>query len=76
VLLGVIQARQGAPVCQREPLEVEQHGGRDERPCERATTGLVGAGDEAPLEGAIEGEEAAAAARGVRACRRGSAAST
>ena len=64
VLLGVVQPRERAAVGQRQPLEVEQDGGGDERPGERAAPGLVGAGDEAAAELAVEGEELA---RRVRA---------
>jgi hypothetical protein len=40
-----------------EARVVEEHAGDDERPCERAATGLVGAGDEARPELAVESEE-------------------
>ena len=62
VLLGVVQVGERAPVRQRQAVEVEQDRGRDERPGERTPAGLVGPCDEAPLEGAVEGEQLAAAA--------------
>ena len=62
VLLRVVQAAQRAAVGQRQPLEVEQHRGRHERPGQRAAAGLVGAGHVAAAELAVEGEQAAAAA--------------
>jgi hypothetical protein len=76
VLLRVVQSRERTPIREREPLQVEQDSRGDEGTGERAASGLVCAGDEAPLERAVEGEEAAAAARRARAFRLGPAAST
>ena len=45
----------------RERLVVDQHRGGDQRPGEAAAPGLVGAGDEAAAEAAVEGEQAARA---------------
>jgi hypothetical protein len=59
VLLGVVERAQCADVGRPQALEVEQHRGRDERPCERSAPRLVGAGDEAPAERAVEREQAA-----------------
>jgi hypothetical protein len=77
VLLGVVEARERAAFGQRQPLEVEQNGRRDERPGQRAAAGLVGTRDEAALERAVESEELATAglARALRASRCGPAAS-
>ena len=83
-LLGVVQAAEGAPVGVREALVVEQHGSCDQRSGETAATGLVGTGDVAAAEPAIEGEETPAAGqppavelpfRGLRARRFGLGAS-
>jgi hypothetical protein len=78
VLLGVVQARQRAPVRQRELLEVEEDGGCDERPRETATPGLVSTRDVAAVERAVVGEQAAARTgrTPLRACRFCSGAST
>jgi hypothetical protein len=77
VLLGVVQLRERAAVGKREAVQVEEDRRGDERAGERAPAGFVGSGDEAPLEGAIEGEEAAAAAgRVARASRCAPGAST
>ena len=62
VLLGVVQAAQRAAVRQGQALEVEQHGGGDQRARERAAAGLVGAGHVAAAELPVEGEQAAPAA--------------
>src|SRR6202012_1563915 len=47
----------------RQSLVVEEDGGRDQRPGQAATPGLVGARDEAVVEPAIEVEESLAAAQ-------------
>ena len=60
-LLGVVQAGEGAAVGVREPLVVDQDRGGDQRPGQATPPGLVGAGDVATLEAAVEGEQAAAA---------------
>jgi hypothetical protein len=60
VLLGVVQARERAAVGQGQALEVEEDGGGHERAREAAATGLVGAGDPAHAERAVELEQAAA----------------
>lgn len=77
VLLGVVQTRQGAAIRKRELVEVEEDRRGDQRSREAATTSLVGAGDVAALEGAVEGEEATTGTRGaaLRACRYGLGAS-
>jgi hypothetical protein len=56
VLLRVVQACERAAVGQRQALEIEQDGGRDERPGEAAAPRLVGTSDEALPERPIEGE--------------------
>ena len=56
VLLRVVQPRERAAIRQRQPLEIEQDGRSDQRAGERAPSGLVGPGYEAPFERAIEGE--------------------
>ena len=61
VLLGVVEAGQRAPVGQGQALEVEQHGRRHQRAREPAAAGLVGAGDVAAADVAVEGEQAASA---------------
>jgi len=61
VLLRVVQVRQRPARGEGEAVEVEQDRRRDERARERAPPGLVGTGDEAPLERAIEGEQLPAA---------------
>src|SRR5207302_10780107 len=66
VLLRVVEVGERPAGGQRKPLEGEEAGGGHERARERASTRLVGAGDEAPLERAIEGEELAAASFGAR----------
>jgi hypothetical protein len=60
VLLGVVQLRQGAQVAQGQRLVVEQDRRGDERACEAAAAGLVGAGHEPGAESAVEPEEARA----------------
>ena len=60
-LLGVVQAAEGAAVGVREALVVDQDRGGDQRAGQAAAPGLVGAGDEAALQPAVEGEQAAAA---------------
>ena len=56
-LLGVVEVAERAAVAQREPLVVEQDRGGDQRARERAAPGLVGAGDEARAELAVEAEQ-------------------
>ncbi len=56
-LLGVVQAGEGAAVGVGERLVVDQHRGGDQRAGEAAAAGLVGAGDPAAVEAAVEGEE-------------------
>ena len=70
VLLGVVQRAQRAQLAGGERLVVEQHAGRDERPGETAAAGLVGAGDEADAEAAVEREQPLAAAGPPRAASR------
>src|ERR687896_362073 len=60
VLLGVVERGERAQVRERQPLVVEQHGRRHERAGEAAAARLVGPGDEADAEPAVEPEEAAA----------------
>jgi hypothetical protein len=77
VLLRIVQPRQRASLRQRQLLEIEEDGRRDQRPGEGAAARLVGAGYETATERAVEGEEAAACARRalLRGCRCGLAAS-
>jgi hypothetical protein len=75
VLLGVIQAGERTTLREREPVEVEQHGGCHEGTREGAAAGLVGSRDEAALEGTVESEELPAGRLLLRACRCDSAAS-
>jgi hypothetical protein len=78
VLLGIVQARERAPLRERELVEVEEDRGSDERSCEAAPAGLVGSGDVTPLESPVVGEQPAARTRraALRACRCGLGAST
>ena len=68
VLLGVVERAERAHLAHADALEVEQHGGRDERPGEAAAPGLVGAGDEARADRAVEVARAAGRStpRGLR----------
>ena len=72
--LGNISSRRSSVIClescrppsarrsaMRERLVVDQDRGGDQRPGQAAAPGLVGAGDVAALEAAVEGEQAAAA---------------
>ena len=70
VLLGVVQRSQRAQLARGERVVVEQHAGRDQRPGEAAAPGLVGAGDEAEAEAAVEREQPPAAAGPPRAAPR------
>jgi hypothetical protein len=79
-----VEAAEGAAVGEREALVVDQDRGGDQRSRETAAAGLVGTGDEAALQPAVEGEEAAAAGEAaavrdpglrLRGCRRGLGAS-
>jgi hypothetical protein len=87
-LLGIVEVAERAAVAHRQALVVDQHPGGDERPRERATTGLVGTGDEANSELAVELEQLRGTAPaagdglgsvslrlGLRGCRCASAAS-
>ena len=58
VLLGVVEARQRAPVRERQPLEVEQHGASHERSGQGAAARLVGSGDPARSDLPVEREQA------------------
>ncbi len=60
-LLGVVQAGEGAAIGVGERLVVDQHRGGDQRSGEATAPGLVGAGDPAAAETAVEGEEPARA---------------
>ncbi len=62
VLLGVVQRAERADLADAERLEVEEDGGRDERPGEAAAAGLVGARHPADAEAAVEAEQAPAGA--------------
>ena len=64
-LLGVVQAGEGAAVGVGERLVVDQHRRGDQRAGEAAAAGLVGAGDPAAVEAAVEAKR-----RRVRARRR------
>jgi hypothetical protein len=77
VLLRVVQPRERAPLGQRQLLEIEEDGRRDQRPGEGAAAGLVGAGYKTAPKRSVKGEEAAACARRplLRGCRCGLAAS-
>jgi hypothetical protein len=75
--LGVVEPGERSHLAQAQTLVVEQHGGRNERTREAAPTRLVGAGDVASTERAVEPEKtpgrATPAARGspsVRAASR------
>ena len=57
-LLGVVQPGQRAAIGVREGLVVDQDRRGDQRPRQAAAPGLVGAGDEAAAEAAVEGEQA------------------
>jgi hypothetical protein len=70
VLLRIVEARERSTIREREALEIELDGGRDERACEAAAARLIGARYEAPLERAIEGKESPAAARSRRLAAR------
>ena len=59
-LLRVVQQRQRTHPVALQELVVEQHAGDDERPGERAASGLVGACDEPGAEPAVVLEEALA----------------
>ena len=56
-LLRVVQERQRTHAVVAQAVVVEQHAGDHERPCQRASPGLVGARDEARAELPIVGEE-------------------
>jgi hypothetical protein len=72
VLLGVVQRAERADVGDRERLEVEEDGRGDERTGEAAAAGLVGPGDPADAQPAVELEQApAGAALGLAAPPRG-----
>jgi hypothetical protein len=77
VLLRVVQPRERAPFRERQLLEIEQDRCCDERTCERAAAGFVGARYVAAGERSVEGKEATAGPRGafLRGCRSGLAAS-
>jgi hypothetical protein len=71
VLLRVVEPRERAPVRQRQPLDVEQDSGGEQRPRQATAPGFVGTRDEAVAELAVEREQPAAAAlRGPRALGR------
>ncbi len=72
VLLRVVEPRERAAVAQREPVEVEQHGRGEQRPCQTAAAGLVRPGHEAVAELTVERKEPPAAAL-RRACALGRA---
>ena len=79
-LLGVVELAERAPVAQAEALVVDQHRGGDQRAGERAAPGLVGAGDVARAQRAVEAKQprrlaAPAAGPGARGSRSGPAAS-
>ena len=57
-LLRVVQERERPDLVVAKALEVEQHAGDDERPCERPAPRLVGPGDEADAEAPIEARAA------------------
>jgi hypothetical protein len=61
VLLGVVQRAESAQLARRQRLVVEQDRRGDDRAREAAATRLVGTGDEANAERAVEGEEPVAA---------------
>ena len=62
VLLRVVEPRERAPVGERQPLQVEEDRGSEQRARQAAAAGLVGARDEAVAELAVEREQAPAAA--------------
>jgi hypothetical protein len=62
VLLRVVEARQRAPVRERQPVLVEQDRCGEQRPGEAATAGLVRSRDEAVAELAVERKETPATA--------------
>ena len=68
--LRVVQIRERAPVAAAQGAVVDQHRCGDQRPCQRAAPRLVGAGDEARSERAVEAEQPlppGGAGRGARA---------
>jgi hypothetical protein len=56
LLLGVVESRQGEPLRAADPLQVDQHPGREQRAGQGAAAGLINTGDEAAAEGAVEPE--------------------
>src|SRR6202035_3071638 len=67
VLLGVVQRAERPQLARGDGLVVEQHTGRHQRPGEAPAPRLVGSGDEAHAETAIEREQPPPAARASRA---------
>ena len=67
VLLGVVEAGEGAAVAQREALEVEQHGRRHQGPGQGTAARLVRAGHEPRSQLAVEGKQLAATWGGTAA---------
>ncbi len=61
VLLGVVERAQEPLLGQAQGLVIEKDRGGDERSCERTPPSLVGAGEQAHRELAIEREEPPAA---------------
>jgi hypothetical protein len=64
VLLRVVEPREGATVRQRQALQVEENGGREQRARQATAPGLVSARDEAAVELAVECEQPPTAALG------------
>jgi hypothetical protein len=69
VLLRVVEPSECAAIREGQAVEIEQDRCRHERPGQGTAPGLVGAGDEAALESAVEGEQLAAARALLTACR-------
>jgi len=75
VLLGVVERGQTPDIADAEGIDVEEHRRRDQRAGEASAPRLVGAGDPAHAQAAVELEEAAAgAALGPRAAASGTSA--
>jgi hypothetical protein len=82
VLLGIVEGAEGAALGRTDALEVEEDGGDDERAGQASPSRLVGPGDEANPEAAVEAQQLPARTRGpppggarLRGIRSGQAAS-
>ena len=70
LLLGVVERPERTNLGGPDRVEVEQHRGGHERAGEAPAAGLVGAGDEPRLEGAVEPEQPAGGGNPALAPRR------